>query len=351
MKLHWLKAAARIADAFEFLSTCLIGPGAGTGFQTFVNKELPPGIPGDFAGANIHANAIAGPFALVAPAAGTVIGAAVWADNDAGIASNYFRPNSFAGFVHRAAQGLITQFLGISTVEIQPGDAVVPMVVGDYWGLFAGGGTAGQKVYANPTTGALSAAAAGGSVKLTGGTGTIAAGVLTVVAAPSPASLAVGQIIEMVGVPHGTYIASLGSGTGGTGTYNLANLDGSAIPNVGSTTAFTAYGSQELQYFLTQSIQADADFTASLAIPVAGVAFGVLTVTAVASGVIQPGQWLSATGLPGSANVQILEQLTGNAGGTGTYLTTNTFYVIASTNSFVGTQGKVGKISSLANWV
>ena len=66
-----------------------------------------------------------------------------------------------------------------------------------------------------------------------------------------------------------------------------------------------------------------------------GVAFGVLDVTAVASGALIPGQWISATGLPGSRNVQILEQLTGVSpalppgGGTGTYLTTNTNYAVA----------------------
>jgi hypothetical protein len=112
----------------------------------------------------------------------------------------------------------------------------------------------------------------------------------------------------------------------------------------------TYYGVQETQFYLAEPVTADCSFTASLAVPAAGVAFGVLTVSAIASGVLAPGQWISATGLPGSANVQILQQLTGSAGSTGTYLTTNVNYTIASTNSFVATQGKLGKISSLANW-
>jgi hypothetical protein len=72
-------------------------------------------------------------------------------------------------------------------------------------------------------------------------------------------------------------------------------------------------------------------------------------VTAIASGVLAPGQFISATGggaLAGSANVQILEQLTGTAGSTGTYLTSNTSATVTSTNTFVGIQGKLGRISS-----
>jgi hypothetical protein len=52
-------------------------------------------------------------------------------------------------------------------------------------------------------------------------TATIAGTVMTVSAVGSGA-LAVGQFLEGVGIASGTYIASLGSGTGGTGTYNLS---------------------------------------------------------------------------------------------------------------------------------
>ena len=94
-------------------------------------------------------------------------------------------------------------------------------------------------------------------------------------------------------------------------------------------------------------VTADCSFTASLAAPVAPSDFSVLTVTAIGSGALQPGQWLSATGLAASLNVQILQQLTGTTGSTGTYLTSNG-PVIASTATFVATQGKLGKISSWA---
>ena len=52
-------------------------------------------------------------------------------------------------------------------------------------------------------------------------TGTLAGGVLTVTS-PSGTPLAVGQIVKGAGVTAGTYISSLGTGTGGAGTYNVS---------------------------------------------------------------------------------------------------------------------------------
>lgn len=52
-------------------------------------------------------------------------------------------------------------------------------------------------------------------------TGSIATTVLTVTAVPS-GTLAVGDVISGAGVTVGTTISSLGTGTGGTGTYNLS---------------------------------------------------------------------------------------------------------------------------------
>lgn len=349
--LHWIRRLLQ-GDAFAALvgpNALMAGPGSGDGFQTFVNKELPPGIPGDWAGANIRANFPAGPFELVASPGGVTVGAMCWANPNTGLATSYFVPGCAAAFVHREAQGIITQFLGIATMEIVEGDAVTPQVQGDWWGLFAGGATAGQKVYANPVTGALSAAATGNSVSGAITSASLSsAGVLTV-ATITGTPLAVGQVIVGTGVPNGSYIASLGTGTGGTGTYNLANVDGTAFSTV-SAEAMTYYGAQETQFYVAQPVTADCSFTASLAEPAAGTAFGVLTVTAIASGALTPGQWISATGLPGSANVQILEQTSGTTGGTGTYLTTNVGYTISSTNTFDATQGKMGKISSWANY-
>lgn len=76
-------------------------------------------------------------------------------------------------------------------------------------------------------------------------TGSIATTVLTVTAVTSGA-LAVGQVIRGAGVTSGTTIASLGTGTGGTGTYNL-----SASQTVSSTSIFAdATGSKPLGLLL-----------------------------------------------------------------------------------------------------
>lgn len=66
-------------------------------------------------------------------------------------------------------------------------------------------------------------------------TGVIAASVLTVSAVTS-GTLRVGQILSGTGVAAGTYISSLGTGTGGTGTYNVLG------DTTASETTITAVG-------------------------------------------------------------------------------------------------------------
>lgn len=326
-------------------------PPSTPGFQTFVNNQLPPAVAGDFASANPYSSVLAPPGGYVAVSEGVNVGCFAYLDPATGLASNYAKPNANFGWVSREMQSIITQFLGISSSLILQGDMVTAYNQGDFFALFAAGGAAGQKVYADPLTGVCTAGAAGSGVKGTL-TGSIAAGspaVLTV-SAVTGTPLAVGQVISGTGIPEGTYIASLGTGSGGTGTYNLANANGTVVPTVSSET-MTYWGAQETPFYLQETVAADASFTAALAVPVSPSVFGVLTVSAISSGVLAAGQFLSATGLASSLNVQILEQLTGTAGSTGTYLTnyTGSAGAIGSTSSFVGTQGKVGKISSWAN--
>lgn len=426
------------------------------GFQTTVVRMPAPGVPGDFAGANIKANVIGGPGAWVAPPSGTLIGVMAYANPATGYATNYFQPSSFQGFVHREGQAIITPFLAFYGQQIPSGDMVTVMNFGEFWGLFEGGASIGNVVYANPVTGALSGGASGQSVTVTGGAGTVAGGVLTVTTAPTSGTYAVGQIVSMAGLPPGTYstaitidtvapptngaltatsggtlaattyyvrstwVTASGQTTGATetslavaadnvlnvaapssppanatgwnvyvstssgtetlqnstplgtttawvepttglvagaslpssntatfDTITLANADSATIPAVSTATSFTAYGQQATPFTVLQNVPSPATFTASLAQPASGAAFGVLTVTAVASGTIVPGQWISATGLPAHSNTEILEQTSGTPGGAGDYLTTNTYYTIASTSSFQAVTGAVGKISSI----
>lgn len=317
-------------------------PGSGTGFQTFVNNLPPVGVQGDFAGANIRANVVASLNGFVASPGGVTVGQGCWADPAYGIAASYYRPNSFMGFVHRNMQGLITTYLANSGLTIPGGDPVTAMDQGDFWGLFASSAAVGQKVYFNPVTGALTAAATGGSVTASNTSATTSGGNTLTLVGTTTGTVAIGQAVVMAGLPAGTYITA-GSGT----SWTIANVDGATIPVI-TTTAVSFFGVQESPFFVASPVVADVSFTAALAVPAAPSLFGVLTVSTIASGVLVPGQWLSATGLPASANIQLLNQLTGSAGSTGTYLTTNTFYTIASTSSFAATAGKLGKLSS---WV
>jgi hypothetical protein len=322
-------------------------PGSNAGFQTFVNRELPPGAAGDWAGANIRASVPVGPWALVAPPSGTNVGVIAWADPTAGICSNYYRPNSFAGFIHREQQALITSFLGIATQQIPGGEMVTALSRGDFWGIFTGGCSVGQKVYANPTTGALTGNATGNSVAGAVTAATLSSAGLLTVATITGTPLAVGQIITGVGVPAGSYIASLGTGTGGAGTYNLANLDGTAFTALTSQ-AFAYAGVQETQFVCAQNVAAAASFTATMAASAGLGPFGVLTVSAVGSGVIQVGQFIQSAGtvpVPLSANLQIIEQLTGTAGSTGTYLVSNNI-TVGTGQTFTTYNGMKAKITT-----
>lgn len=117
------------------------------------------------------------------------------------------------------------------------------------------------------------------------GFGHIAAGVLTVVSATS-GTIVLGDFVSDAGnlIVNGTNITSFGTGTGGTGTYNVNNPQ-----TVGAT--FTGSGSGTN-----------------------------LTVSAV-TGIIAVGDRVNGTGVP--ANTNIVSQASGPAGGAGVYVTNN----------------------------
>ncbi|MGA7540341.1 MAG: hypothetical protein WBW93_16415 [Steroidobacteraceae bacterium] len=327
-------------------------PQSQSGIQSFVNRELPPGVAGDWAGANIRASVTIGPWAFVAPPSGTTVGAIGWGNPATGICSNYFQPSSFPGFIHREQQamGLQTSGAGILTnvaaTQVLSGYPVTALSQGSFWGLFQGGASAGNSVYANPTTGALIAAASGSGVNAsntsitTSGTGNTT---MTLVGSTT-GTVAIGQIVVSGALPPGTYIVS-GSGT----AWVIGNLDGTPLPTI-TTTAAAFYGQQPVQWLCMESVPALASITATLAASAGAGPFGVLTVSAVGSGVIYPGQWIQSSGtvpVPLTANIQIVQQLTGSAGSTGTYLVSNTI-AVASGQTFTTYNGQMAKISSWA---
>lgn len=312
-----------------------------TGFQSFVNNELPIAVPGDFASTNPRASIVAGPGQFVAPAAGTTVGVFAWFDPVTGLATNYYKGNAFLGFVHRENQGLITLFLGIATMQVVPGHAVTGQEQGDYYGVFQAGASPKQKVYANPVTGALTAGATGGSVTGSYTASTVTASVLTTTDANlTGTAAAVGQVVTGGTLPEGTYIAS-SAGTGsGTHLWNLANANGTVIADQGSFTS-SEFGIQETQFTVASVVPVDATSSAaSIA------ATGVLTVGGSITGAFSAGQFLSGTGIPVAANAVILYQISGTPGGAGTYQTN--YNAVIGSEAITATEGKIGAITSWA---
>lgn len=340
------------------------------GFQTRVNQQPPPAVAGDFAGTNPRTSVTAPPggyqaapnYPLVFGGAATqealIVGRFAWfnyASDDSvshgglpavALASNYFQPNSLLGFVHREGQTIITTFLADHRVGVQAGFPVTGMSQGDFWADFAPGpATVGQYVYADPVTGAASAAPAGQSVTVTGATGAIVAatGVMTIAGSPST-TVAVGQAVVGAGIPAGTFITNLISSTGGAGT---VQLNQAPATNIGAE-SITLYGKQQTRWKLAQPVQGTATFTGQFVgdgtTSPGPFAFPELTVTgSVTNGPIVPGMLLGGTGVPSFAT--ILGQKSGTPGGDGVYIT-NVALLQGSSEPMTGSQGTLGKIST-----
>jgi hypothetical protein len=262
-------------------------------FQTSVQINPVPGLPGDFASSNVRKVVLAGPGALVAGPAGITPGRFAWVDPTGTFVTN-FGSGLPSGFVHRVlGEALITTFLAETSNLIFGGWEVTLFSDGDFWARNAGANnvTINMKAYANfadgsVTFGATGAPPTGASVTgsiaaaaATSVTGSIAANVLTVTAVGS-GTLVVGATLSGTGVTTGTTIVSQLTGTpGGIGTYQVS----------------------------TQETAASTTITAT---------YGVLTVTAVGSGALVVGDVLSGSGV--TAGTFITSFGTGT-GGIGTY--------------------------------
>lgn len=178
--------------------------------------------------------------------------------------------------------------------------------MGEYWVYVDNIPSVGNLVTYNPATGALSSIP-----PLVKFTASIAAGgastpdVLTVTAV-SQGQLQVGQLIFGAGIPGGTYIDSLGTGKGYTGTYNLSTINELTV----SSEAMTS-----------PSVPAPA-------VSVTGsIATTTMTVSAVGSGQVYIGMAVNGTGV--TAGTVVTAFGTG-VGGTGTY-TVNQSQTVSST--------------------
>jgi len=213
------------------------------GFQKQANIYLAPGVPGQFASTNPFSAIVAGPGGLVAGFLGCVVGKFAWITY--AIAGGPGVANSFGeggvvpdGFVGADMQALITDFLGSDSMVVPSGIPVTLFDRGDFWAQSFGEAAIGQKAFANLFTGDVLAAASGAFPTTSFGSAVIAAATLVAgsysmnVTAVTSGVLAVGQLVSGAGIAPGTFIESLGNGSGSTGTYNLsraAQVAGTAV--------------------------------------------------------------------------------------------------------------------------
>ena len=206
------------------------------------------------------------------------------------------------GFVANEQQALITVWLGDATLVVPAGLPVTLFGRGDFWAKSVYAEAAiGQKVFANLYSGRVLGAAAGSFPTLSFGssaqfTASVPANSNTMtVSAVASGVLAVGQLVTGPGIPQNTYIESLGTGTGSTGTYFL-----SQYPPIACSGAFSSQTPDGL----------------GGAVGTASFATNVMTVTGVTSGAFAAGQLIQSAGV--AAGTYITSLGTGT-GGTGTY--------------------------------
>lgn len=298
------------------------------GFQSAVNQYPAPAVAGDFASSNPRASVLAGEGALIAGVNGVTVGRFAWTDSSGFAYSSGSSGNLPRGFVGRDQQALIGLITNEATMLIRAGLPVTLFNLGDFWAKTNTVATIGQKVYANYADGSISTGATGSppvSASVTADTGAVVtgsiAGTVLTVSAVTSGHLSVGDVISGSGVTAGTTITSLGTGTGGTGTYNVS------ISQTASSTTITAVGTT-------------------------------MTVTAVGSGALSAGEPISGTGV--TAGTYIVAQLTGSAGGTGTYqLSTAQRFTSATvtslggieTNWYVGSPAAAGELIKITTTI
>jgi len=297
------------------------------GFQTQVNLTPAPAVAGDFASANPRSTTLAGPGGLVAGPGGVVVGRFAWIAPDM-VTANTFgsAPNAPDGFVHRDQQALITVYLADSSNLVPEGFPVTLHNSGDFWVYNNGPAalTKGATVYAGYADGgAYSSAPSGASVTASlGSTNTAAIGSTSTgsVVADNPNQiditsvtgvLSVGDTITGTGIPDNTEITAQISGTaGGAGRYEVSN-----------------------------------QITASAATVTT---FGTVLVVSATTGLISVGDTVAGgSGFPVGATV--VEQISGTAGGVGSYLLSApaTEYVASATG--VTTFGTVMKVTAVGS--
>lgn len=312
-----------------------------SGFQTQAAYNPAPAVEGDFASTNPRTTVLAGAAALVCGALGAVVGRFAWlsysqVDSDnAPAVVNTFGTGPVAGFIHREQQGLIEQYLQESTMLVPAGFPITVFDGGDFWVKNNGTTPAmiNQKVYANYADGKATAGPTGqpngattsaGSIAAatSGFVGSIVGNVLNVTAVNS-GTIYPGTTISGTDVVSGSKIVSQLSGTpGGIGTYAVSIPDQDVDP--GTVISGT---------------------------------YGVFTAGGTITGVFGVGDTL--TGMNINDTTTITQQLTGPAGGAGTYAvdvnavissTTITAATNVETKWIVRSFAQPGELMKISSW-
>ena len=134
--------------------------------------------------------------------------------------------------------------------------------------------------------------------------------------AVSAGQLSIGQQITGAGIPAGTYILSLGTGKGYTGTYNLSSINTLTV----SSEAMTATNTPPAAFSVTGSIAPDGSNPTTDP--------SVLTVSAVGSGQLRIGDLVTGTGVPANT---VITAFGSGVGGTGTYKVNQINLTVTST--------------------
>lgn len=283
-------------------------------FQSQVNYQPAPGVIGEQASNNPTSTVVAGPGGIVAGAAGVTVGRFAW--NAYAVAGGPAVANSFSptapavpdGFVANEQQGLITVWLGESSLLVPQGYGVTLFDRGDFWTKNLYGETViGQKVFANLFTGQIATAAAGSVITQSNGvsaviaSATAVAGTYTLtINTLTSGTIALGQLVTMAGIPPSTYIESIGTFDGTSGTVFLSQpVAVSKTAVAATTTASAGQGGA-----VVSSATADNGSTT-------------ITINTITSGALAVGQSVSGTGI---ASGTYIASLGTGSGGTGTYV-------------------------------
>lgn len=279
-------------------------------FQKSVNAWQAPGLPGDFASANPRAVALTSQWqdstgathvGFTAGANGLTIGLFAWLDTATHSIASNSGIGAAAGFVHRAAEALITTYLTAYGMTIPAGFEVGNVfAAGDFFVVNNGltEATPGMKAYANNLTGVASFALTGNpSIGATATSASIAMETLTAIGAITDDILNATTIVTGTLYP-GAILA--GPSSIASGTQIISQL-------TGTTGAAGTY----LVAPRAQTVANGSTITGS---------YGLMTVTGTVSGTL--GVNLSLTGTSVSSGSAITGLGTGT-GAAGTYIVNN----------------------------